>query len=237
MKYNSKIIIACDFKNKDELFNFLKKMGHKKLFLKLGMQILYREGFEFISDLKKMGHNIFIDLKINDIPNTCVKAIESLSIYKPDFITVHAFNSFNALVKMQKIAHKNNIKLLAVTVLTSIDENDLKKININLPIEKHIETLIKYAKDAKIHGIVSSAKESKIVKKYNLLSITPGIRISNVIEDDQKRIFTPIEAIKNGSDFLVIGRMITNLKKPLEFYELIENQILSNNIKDKNNEK
>ena len=189
------------------------------------MQLLYKEGFNLIAELKNKGHNIFIDLKIYDIPNTSKKAIESLASYKPDFISVHSSNSLKALIDMQNEAVKNKIKLLAVTVLTSLDENDLKAINIKVSLKEQVETLIKLAKKANIYGILSSAEETKIVKKYNLKSITPGIRLSNSNNNDQKRVVTPKTAFSNGSDFIVVGRAITTSKNPLETYKIIEQEI------------
>ncbi len=224
MNYNSKVIIACDFKNKKELFSFLDKMKGKKLFLKLGMQLLYQEGFEFIKELKELGHNIFIDLKINDIPNTSKNAILSLAKYNPDFITVHGFNSMSSLLAMQEAASLSKVKLLVVTVLTSMSKIDLKRLNVFVDVNNQVDTIIQLAKKAKIYGIVSSPKEASIVKKNGLCSVTPGIRLDNKNNNDQKRVTTPSEAIANGADFLVIGRTITTSNNPYETLNLIEKQ-------------
>ncbi len=221
MQYNSKIIIACDFNNKQELYDFLQKMGNEKLFLKLGMQLLYFEGFEIINELKKQGHNIFVDLKIYDILNTSVNAIKSLAKYKPDFVSIHSLTNLKTLKAMQQIAKINNINLVAVTILTSLDNEDLKLLNISLPLEEMINSLILKIKAANIFGVVSSASESAMVKKNNLISITPGIRLKNNDKHDQKRICTPKNAILNGADFLVIGRSITSDLNPLKVYNHI----------------
>ena len=224
-KFNSKIIIACDFPTKEELFNFLDKFQSEKLFLKLGMELLYAEGFAFIKLLKAKGHNIFIDLKINDIPNTSKNAILSLKKYQPDFISVHGFNSLETLKAIKKQALVINCKVFAVTLLTSFAQSDLNALNIKKDLNNQIEDIIKVCKQASIDGIISSANESFITKKYNLISLTPGIRLKNDNFNDQKRICSPKEAIKKGADFLVIGRSITKAKDPFLKYLEINNSI------------
>ncbi len=225
MKYNSNVIIACDFKDEESLWNFLKKMKNEKLFLKLGMQILYSSGFEIISKLKKMGHNIFVDLKIFDIPNTSKEAIKSLSKYKPDFISVHSMNSLEALKEMQTVASQHHIHLLGVTLLTSMNMNDLKNLNINISVKNEIEFLLQNIRTAKLYGAISSAQESDLVRQFGLKSFTPGIRILNTKSDDQKRIVTPKQAIINGSDFVILGRSIIKAVDPLKTYKKVINEV------------
>ncbi len=226
MKYNSKIILACDFDTENELMIFLNKMTNQKLFLKLGMQFLYHNGFDIILKLKNMGHNIFIDLKIYDIENTSIKAIKSLAKYKPDFITVHSLNDLKTLKKMSKEAFKYNIKLLGVTILTSLNNKDLKEIGINNNINTQILLLAKRLKIANFFGAISSANESPIIKNLGLISVTPGIRLENDDNNDQKRIVLPQQAFRLGADFIVIGRSIINNDNPLKIYKKIESQIL-----------
>ncbi len=224
-KYNSRIIIACDLNSKEELYSLIEKLKGKKLFLKLGMQLLYKEGFDFIKKLKDQGHNIFIDLKVHDIPNTAMNAVKSIVTYQPDFITIHALNGFEAMKAMQSSVEGTDSKLLAVTILTSMGQNDIEAININVPVKEEVDTLLKLASEANIWGAVSSAQESPMVKKHGMQSITPGIRLKTDGKQDQKRILTPYEAIKNGSDFIVVGRTITQSSDPLTTYEEIERQI------------
>lgn len=224
-KYNSKIIIACDFSNKKELFDFLLQFKSEKLFLKLGMQLLYSEGFSFINQLKTLGHNIFIDLKINDIPNTSKNAILALKKYQPDFISVHGFNSKEALCEIKKAASLINCKVFAVSLLTSIIQSDLDSLKIYKSLNNQIEDTIKICKKANIDGIISSPNEAKITKKYNLIALTPGIRMENENLNDQKRVNNPLAAISLGADFLVIGRSITKAKNPFLKYQQIKNLI------------
>ncbi|NQZ29441.1 MAG: orotidine-5'-phosphate decarboxylase [Mycoplasmatales bacterium] len=225
MKYNSKIIIACDFNSKEEVYSLVNKLNNKKLFLKLGMQLLYKEGFGFIEELKKQGHNIFIDLKVHDIPNTAKNAIKSIVAYEPDFITIHALNGTKAMEAMQSAIEGTKSKLLAVTILTSMSQEEIESININVSIKSEVDTLLALAKKSGIWGAVSSAQESPMVKKHGMFSITPGIRLTSDENQDQKRVLTPYEAIKNGSDFIVVGRTITQSERPLKIYEEIELQV------------
>ncbi|CAM9098285.1 orotidine-5'-phosphate decarboxylase [Mycoplasma todarodis] len=225
MEYNSKIIIACDFNSKEEVYSLVDKLKGKKLFLKLGMQLLYKEGFDFIKELKSQGHNIFIDLKVHDIPNTAKNAVKSIATYEPDFITIHALNGIEAMKAMQSAVENKNSKLLAVTILTSMGQEDMESMNINVPVKSEVDTLLGLAKKAGIWGAVSSAQESPMVKKHGMFSITPGIRLESDENQDQKRVLTPYKAIKNGSDFIVVGRTITQSKTPLKTYEEIESQI------------
>ncbi len=225
MNYNSKIIIACDWNSKEEVYSLIKKLKGKKVFLKLGMQLLYKEGFGFIKELKEQGHNIFIDLKVHDIPNTAKNAVESIATYEPDFITIHALNGLQAMQAMQGVVENKNSKLLAVTILTSMGQEDIEAMNINVAVKDEVDTLLGLAEKAGIWGAVSSAQESSLVKKHNMFSITPGIRLETDDNQDQKRVLTPYKAIKNGSDFIVVGRTITQSETPLKTYEEIERQI------------
>ena len=223
-KYNSRIIIACDLDSKQELMILINKLEGKKLFLKLGMQILYKEGFSFINELREMGHNIFIDLKVHDIPNTAKNAVRSLLQYKPDFLTIHASGGAEMMNEISKVVKGTDTKVLAVTVLTSLNQEAIGQMNIQTPVENQVETLIKLAKDNGIDHIVCSASEAHLVKKHNLTSITPGIRLATNSNDDQKRVVTPKDAFSNGSDFIVVGRTITQSNDPLKVYEQIESE-------------
>lgn len=216
------VIIACDFKNLNELKKFLIYFKNKKLFLKVGYELFYSQGPSVIKLLKKLGHKIFLDLKLHDIPNTVACGITSLVKYNVDFITVHAAGGI-AMMKAAKLAAINSkTKILAVTQLTSTDESMLKtELLID---EKMQETVLHYAKNAlvaKVDGLISSALEVKSLKKQfknNFIYITPGIRLSSDQANDQARIVTPNLARINGSDYIVVGRPITKSKDPLITY-------------------
>lgn len=223
--YNSRIILACDFNNKEELYAFLNKMGNKKLFLKLGMQILYKEGFSLVEEMRARGHNIFVDLKVHDIPNTASMAVKSLMNYKPDFLTIHALGGSEMMKAIMKQVEGTETKILAVTILTSMNQEAIEQLNINKPVAEEVKDLMKLAKHSGVTHVVCSAHEANFAKEIGLQTITPGIRLEGDASNDQARIMTPKQAFANGSTFIVLGRSITNANNPLEVYEKVERDI------------
>lgn len=223
MNYNSKIIIACDVNSRNELVTLIAKFDNKKLFLKLGMQLLYSEGFGLISELRSLGHQIFIDLKLHDIPNTAKQGVKSLLKYEPDFLTVHTSGGLEML-KAVKELETEKTKIIGVTVLTSLNQKDLDSLNIKTDVKSQVETLIKLAKEAGLSHIVCSPHEVELVKKHNMIAITPGIRPAESEANDQERIMTPKEAFAKGADFIVVGRPITKAANPKDAYESIERE-------------
>ena len=213
MKKN-KIFIACDTTNISKVREIIKKTQNSKL--KVG----YKFGLEFLNS--KKGRNflltikrkiIFADLKLNDIPNTCVSTIKSIRDLKVNYLTIHISSGLEALKACKKVSGK--IKLIGVTILTSLDDKSLKEIGYNRNIKKLVYHQAKLANKAKLDAIVCSGKEVSIVKKvFKKEIITPGIRF-DLKTNDQKRVLSPKKAFKNGSDWLVIGRPITkgNIRK------------------------
>ena len=212
-----KIFIACDSTNILKIKKIIKETKNNKFIVgyKFGLEFLNSKfGRNFLSKLKNK--IIFADLKIHDIPNTCVstnKAIKDLNI---NYLTIHISSGLEALKACKKISGK--IKLIGVTTLTSFNNKSLKEIGYNKNINQLVSHQVKLAKKANLDAIVCSAKEIKVVKKnFKKEIITPGIRL-NTKTDDQKRVVTPKQAYKNGSDWLVIGRPITqgNIKKNIQ---------------------
>ena len=213
MKKN-KIFIACDTTNISKVREIIKKTQNSKL--KVG----YKFGLEFLNS--KKGRNflltikrkiIFADLKLNDIPNTCVSTIKSIRDLKVNYLTIHISSGLEALKACKKVSGK--IKLIGVTILTSLDDKSLKEIGYNRNIKKLVYHQAKLASKAKLDAIVCSGKEVSIVKKvFKKEIITPGIRF-DLKTNDQKRVLSPKKAFKNGSDWLVIGRPVTkgNIRK------------------------
>tara|TARA_B100000989_G_scaffold40239_1_gene25534 strand:- start:383 stop:1057 length:675 start_codon:yes stop_codon:yes gene_type:complete len=216
MKMN-KIFVACDSTNIGKIREIITKTKNPKLKLgyKFGLEFLNsKNGRNFLSKLKNK--IIFADLKLNDIPNTCVSAIKAVKDLKIDYLTIHISSGLKALISSKKAAGKT--KLVGVTILTSLDNKALKQIGHKNNVKKLVLQQAKLASKAKLDAIVCSAQEVKIVKKvFKKEIITPGIRI-NKDKNDQKRILTPNQAYKNGSDWLVIGRPITrgNIKKNIQ---------------------
>ena len=216
MKKN-KIFIACDSKNISKIKKIIKVTQNSKINFgyKFGLEFLNsKKGRKFISNLKNK--IIFADLKIHDIPNTCVSTIKAIKDLRINYLTIHISSGLEALKATKKVSGK--IKLIGVTVLTSLDNKSLKEIGFNKDVKKLVQHQARLANKAKLDAIVCSAQEVKIVKKvFKKEIITPGIRL-NSKSHDQKRVLTPERAFKNGSDWLVMGRPITkgNIKKNIK---------------------
>ena len=213
----NKIFVACDSTNITRIKSIISQTKNPKIKVgfKFGLEFLNsKNGRNFISKLK--GKIIFADLKIHDIPNTCVSTIKAMKDLKINYLTIHISSGLEALKACRKISGK--IKLVGVTILTSLDNKALKEIGFNKDLKKIVFKQAKLAQKAKLDAIVCSAQEVKIVKKvFKKEIITPGIRINKNM-NDQKRIVTPKQAYKDGSDWLVIGRPITkgNIKKNIQ---------------------
>tara|TARA_Y100001958_G_C21230751_1_gene556471 strand:+ start:1000 stop:1677 length:678 start_codon:yes stop_codon:yes gene_type:complete len=217
MKKN-KIFVACDSRNISKIKKIIKETQNSKLKVgyKFGLEFLNsKNGRNFLSKLKNM--TIFADLKLHDIPNTCVSTIKAIRDLKIDYLTIHISSGLKALRSIKKVTSKT--KLVGVTILTSLDNKALKEIGFDKNLKKLVLHQARLASKAKLDAIVCSAQEVNLVKKvFKKEIITPGIRINKRNYDDQKRILTPKEAYKNGSDWLVIGRPITkgNIKKNIQ---------------------
>ena len=218
---NKKIFIACDTNNISTAQKIIKYSNTKKLKIgyKFGLEFINsKNGRSFISKIKNK--IIFADLKLHDIPNTCSSTVKAIKDLKINYLTIHISSGLEALKAAKKVSGK--IKLIGVTTLTSINSHSLKQIGYDKKLRKLVIHQAKLANKAKLDAIVCSAQEVKYVKKvFKKEIITPGIRFSSN-KNDQKRVLTPKQAFKNGSDWLVIGRPITkgNIKKNIQ--KLIE---------------
>lgn len=225
------VMIACDFADKEELNLFLNKMGEEKPFLKIGMELFYREGAPLVRELKSKGYKIFLDLKLHDIPNTVYKAMKNLGRLGVDITNVHAGGG----IEMMKAAKRGlteggskDAKLIAVTILTSLDDNAVKnELGINLSAKEAVKKYAENAAKAGLDGIVCSPYEACIAKELNLISVTPGIRLEGDSVGDQKRVATPSFAKEQGSDYIVVGRSITGAENPLEAYLKCKKEFLN----------
>ena len=212
---NKNIFIACDTKNTNNAKKIIKLTQTKKLKIgyKFGLEFVNsKNGRSFISNLKNK--IIFIDLKLNDIPNTVKSAIISLKDLRPNYLTVHISSGLNSLKAAKKVSGK--IKIVGVSTLTSLNNKDLKQLGYNRSVKNLVMHQAKLAKKANLDALVCSPHEVQDVKKYFKKEIiTPGIRL-NSTSNDQKRVTTPKEALyQKKSDWIVIGRSITsgNIKK------------------------
>ena len=213
----NKIFVACDSTNVSKIKKIISKTQNSKIKVgyKFGLEFLNSKGGRtFLSKLKNK--TIFADLKLHDIPNTCASTVKAIKDLKINYLTIHISSGLEALKATKKVSGK--IKLIGVTILTSLNDKALKDIGFNKDVKKLVLHQARMANKAKLDAIVCSAHEVKLVKKvFKKEIITPGIRF-NSKSNDQKRVVTPRQAYKNGSDWLVMGRPITkgNIKKNIQ---------------------
>lgn len=218
------VIIACDFKNQDELFEFLKPFEGLNPFLKIGMEIFYKEGPSLVRKLKEMGCKIFLDLKLHDIPNTVEKAMRNIGELGVEITNCHAAGGINMMAAARRGLDASeagkNTKLIAVTQLTSISQEILEtELLIEKPLNEVVKTYALNAKSAGLDGVVCSPLEAPIIKELGLISVTPGIRFADDSKNDQKRVATPEYARELGSTYIVVGRSITAASDPVGAYK------------------
>lgn len=220
------VIIACDFDSAEKTFRFLDQFTGKKPFVKIGMELYYAEGPEIVREIKRRGHKIFLDLKLHDIPNTVKKAMAVLSRLDVDMTNLHA----SGTIPMMKAAIEGLTRpdgtrpiLIAVTQLTSTDEETMRHdLLIERPIADVVMHYAKCAKEAGLDGVVCSPKEAEVVHSScgkSFITVTPGVRFADGDVGDQKRVMTPAEAKRIGSDYIVVGRPITAAEDPALAYE------------------
>jgi len=219
------VIIACDFASADAAFAFLDKFENEKPFVKIGMELYYAEGPSIVKKIKERGHKIFLDLKLHDIPNTVKKSMAVLSSLDVDMCNLHAAGTSKMMTAaLEGLTRPDGTRplLIAVTQLTSTDEETMQ--NELLINEKIGEVVMKYAENAKnsgLDGVVCSPLEAGIVHERcgkDFMTVTPGVRFADGDIGDQKRVMTPAEAKKIGSDYIVVGRPITAAEDPVAAY-------------------
>ena len=219
------VIIALDFSGREQVMEFLDKFTERKPYVKVGMELFYAEGAQIIRDIKARGHKVFLDLKLHDIPNTVKKAMSVLSSLDVDMCNVHAGGTaamMSAALEGLTRADGTRALLIAVTQLTSTGE---KQMQDELLIKESLEeTVLHYAENSKnagLDGVVCSPLEAAGVKARcgaDFLTITPGVRFADSKTDDQLRITTPASARELGSDYIVVGRPITQAADPVAAY-------------------
>lgn len=219
------VIIACDFASAEKTFEFLDKFTQKKPFVKIGMELFYAEGPQIVKEIKKRGHKIFLDLKLHDIPNTVKKSMAVLSNLDVDLCNLHAGGTVNMMkAALEGLTRPDGTRplLIAVTQLTSTDQDSMENdLLIKEPIDKVVMHYAKNAKDAGLDGVVCSPLEAGKVHEIcgkDFLTVTPGVRFKDGDIGDQKRVMTPEDAKKIGSDYIVVGRPITAADDPVSAY-------------------
>ena len=227
---DSRICIALDFQNKAEVKEFLEKFNDEKLYVKVGMELFYGEGIEIIKMIKEMGHNIFLDLKLHDIPNTVKSAMKHLAKLEVDMVNVHASGSIAMMkaaiegLEAGKTGDKRPL-CIAVTCLTSLDQEVLdNELLINDTLENVVLKWATNAKEAGLDGVVCSPLESKVIHDnlgMEFITVTPGIRLADDSVNDQKRVTTPAMARELTSSYIVVGRTITGSADPYATYKKV----------------
>jgi len=204
------IFVACDVSSQKEILDLLELIHEDISGIKIGLQYITQRSPEEIRELSKFKKPIFYDGKFFDIKNTLIESVKSLKDLNVNYATVHLLNGLDALKAANQAAQEINLNLLGVSVLTSFSDKDLENLGFDNKVADQVKKLIKVAMDANLHGVICSPLEVKMIKEIapNLKCFTPGIRMGDA-KDDQKRTMNANEAIKEGSDYLIIGRPIT----------------------------
>jgi len=213
---NKKLIVALDFDNADKALNFLNNLDSNKCLVKVGLELFISEGWKILDLISDRGFEIFLDLKLHDIPNTVAKSIKKISNFNVALTTVHLNGGMSMLEAAS--SEKANIKILGVSILTSLSKEEIFEIT-DTNFDVYFNNLISIASSSNVDGVVCSPNELDRLKDFNKLKVVPGIR-NNISDDDQKRVMTSSEAYKKGADFIVVGRPITKSEDPKKTLEL-----------------
>ncbi|HHF7365292.1 TPA: orotidine-5'-phosphate decarboxylase [Legionella bozemanae] len=224
-----KLIVALDFDKEHEALNLVEKLDPTSCALKVGSELFTLLGTHFVKQLIKKQFKVFLDLKFHDIPNTVARACKAGADLGVWMMNVHAAGGMSMMQAARKAIDSYGVNrpiLIAVTVLTSFNQNELTAIGVNAPVMDQVKNLAILAKESGLDGVVCSAQEVKVIKSAcndQFITVTPGIRLASNSNDDQSRVMTPKQAIEEGSDFLVVGRPITQATNPV----LVVDEILS----------
>ena len=221
-----KVLVALDFANAEDALNFVKTLDSKACRLKVGKELFAVAGPELVKSLVKQGFDVFLDLKYHDIPNTVAKAVQAAARMGVWMVNVHALGGRKMMQAAKQAIEESENKplLIAVTVLTSMEQSDLEELGLPGTPRDNVLRFAKLAKDSGLDGVVCSAQEAADIRSEignDFCLVTPGIRPSGSDVNDQKRIMTPAEAMQAGSSYLVVGRPITQSDNPLQVLEQI----------------
>lgn len=231
LEHSKKVLIALDYDDQQTALNFVKQLSPDTCRLKVGKEMFTYFGPAFVKELIDLGFDVFLDLKFHDIPNTVAKAVTAAAKMGVWMVNVHASGGVEMMTKAKQALEQFGDKaplLIAVTVLTSMDENELKRLGVEKTPAEQVIYLAKLAKESGLDGVVCSAQEAKKLKAElgeNFKLVTPGIRPAGSDAGDQKRIMTPKQAIEDGSDYLVVGRPITQAADPVAVLKEINDSI------------
>ncbi len=227
----SRIIVALDFANGARASAFVDGLAPGSCRLKIGKELFTREGPELVRRFVEQGHDVFLDLKFHDIPHTVARACEAAAALGVWMLNVHASGGRQMMqAAKQALAetHSQRPLLIAVTVLTSMGRDDLAEVGVDVEPERQVLRLARLARDAGLDGVVCSPREAALLRREvgeDFLRVTPGVRPQGASADDQTRVLTPAEAVRQGADFLVVGRPITQAANPLAVLSEINREL------------
>ncbi|MAD77013.1 MAG: orotidine-5'-phosphate decarboxylase [Rheinheimera sp.] len=233
MSCNTPVVVALDYANQTEALNLVAKLDPALCRLKVGKEMFTHFGPAFVTELQRRHFEVFLDLKFHDIPNTVAKAVQAAADLGVWMVNVHASGGSKMMSAARDSLQRfgiNKPKLIAVTVLTSMEQSDLTEMGITLTPAQQVQKLATLAANSGLDGVVCSAQEAVALKQQfgkNFQLVTPGIRPASANADDQKRIMTPAAAVQAGVDYLVIGRPITQATSPLLALQAIVNEVIN----------
>ncbi len=233
MKFSpaEKIILALDFSDLKDVEKTLSQLKGQAVYYKIGLELFISHGWKVVEMVKKTGAKVFLDLKLHDIPNTVAKSVATACAHEIDILNVHALGGLEMMQRAAEALNqsKSKTKLIAVTILTSHDQKVLdQELQIKNQIPDQVVHLAKLTKQAGLAGVVASPLEVKLIRAAlgkDFSIITPGVRPASADLNDQKRVYTPAQAVREGSDYLVIGRPITQASDPAQAFEAILREI------------
>ena len=213
---NKKLIVALDFDSAELALKFLENLDPKKCLVKVGLELFISEGWKILDLISEKGFEIFLDLKLHDIPNTVANSVRKIANFNVALTTIH-LNGGKDMIEAATL-EKGGIKILGVSILTSLSKNDIFDIT-HTEFDTYFNNLISIASKTNIDGVVCSPFELEKLKDFNKLKVVPGIR-NDILDDDQKRVMSSMEAYEKGADFIVVGRPITKSEDPRKATEL-----------------
>jgi orotidine-5'-phosphate decarboxylase len=225
-----RIIVALDYDNSNSALSLADQLNPNQCRLKVGKELFVAAGPQLVKSLSDRGFDVFLDLKFHDIPNTVAKAVSAAADLGVWMTNVHASGGTRMMTAAREAVenHGGDMLLIAVTVLTSMDDSDLQEVGVNSAASDQVLALAKLTKQSGLDGVVCSAQEATHLKQQlgqDFKLITPGIRLTDSASDDQRRIVSPAQAIEQGSDYLVIGRPITQAENPMQMLQKINSSI------------
>ncbi|NLM36873.1 MAG: orotidine-5'-phosphate decarboxylase [Firmicutes bacterium] len=214
---NEKVIVALDVDSRTQALALAEALQGSGCWLKIGLELYALSGLELVETFKKMGFSLFLDLKLHDIPNTVERALRVLSTSGVDMVDVHCAGGYTMMARAAEVCHAAGIKVIGVTVLTSMGPKDLRELGVAAGPQEQVVNLARLAQKAGLDGVVASSQEAAVLRKElgpEFILVTPGIRPPGSAPNDQVRVVTPRAALQAGSSYLVVGRPVTRAADP-----------------------